>query len=181
MIINDNIAYNFKKIRKKRGLSLDKVSQLTGVSKGMLAQIEKGTSTASVTTLWKIANGLKVSFSSLMSQATNQVNFIRKKDMITENNSHYRVYNLVPFNPEKNFEVFSVELDAQSEHVSEAHQIGTEEYILVNQGEMELEIGGETFNLNKDKGISFKSDIDHIYRNKTSDLIVLTMIIYYNM
>lgn len=36
------IGSNLAQIRKTRGLSLDKVAELTGVSKGMLAQIEKG-------------------------------------------------------------------------------------------------------------------------------------------
>lgn len=57
------IAKNLVKLRKTRNLTLDQVSELTGVSKAMLGQIEKGKSTPTVTTLWKIANGLQVSFS----------------------------------------------------------------------------------------------------------------------
>lgn len=56
------IAMNLVKLRKNRNLTLDQVSELTGVSKAMLGQIEKGKSTPTVTTLWKIANGLQVSF-----------------------------------------------------------------------------------------------------------------------
>ncbi len=60
--IQDIIAKNLVKLRKHRNLTLDQVSELTGVSKAMLAQIEKGKSSPTVTTLWKIANGLQVSF-----------------------------------------------------------------------------------------------------------------------
>ncbi len=53
---------NLNNVRKKRQLSLDKVAELTSVSKAMLGQIERGESTPTVNVLWKIATGLKVSF-----------------------------------------------------------------------------------------------------------------------
>lgn len=40
--LNDNIAINLKRIRAARGISLDVVSEQTGVSKSMLGQIERG-------------------------------------------------------------------------------------------------------------------------------------------
>ncbi|MEK1830280.1 helix-turn-helix transcriptional regulator [Priestia megaterium] len=36
------IGNNIGKIRKEKGYSFDQIAQLTGVSKSMLAQIEKG-------------------------------------------------------------------------------------------------------------------------------------------
>lgn len=84
--IEDYISKNLQTIRKERGLSLDKTAKITEVSKAMLAQIERGDSVPTVTTLWKIANGLKVSFSSLISQQTNPIRVIKKQDrhLITE-------------------------------------------------------------------------------------------------
>ena len=38
------LASNLRRIREERRLSLDKVSELTGVSKSMLGQIERGES-----------------------------------------------------------------------------------------------------------------------------------------
>ena len=56
---NFNIVFakNLKRIREDRKLSLDKVADLTGVSKSMLGQIERGDSNPTITTVWKIANG----------------------------------------------------------------------------------------------------------------------------
>ena len=61
--LNLIIGNKLKDIRNKRNLSLDEVAKLTGVSKAMLGQIERGQSNPTVSTLWKIATGLKVSFS----------------------------------------------------------------------------------------------------------------------
>lgn len=62
--INQIIGENLKKARYDRELSLDKTSNLTGVSKAMLGQIERGESNPTVATLWKITNGLEITFSS---------------------------------------------------------------------------------------------------------------------
>ena len=39
--LSHNVAVNLKRIRRSRGMSLDLVAEQTGVSKSMLAQIEK--------------------------------------------------------------------------------------------------------------------------------------------
>jgi transcriptional regulator with XRE-family HTH domain len=60
------IAENLRKVRETRGLSLDQLAELTGVSKSMLRQIETGKSSPTITTIWKIANGLRISFTALL-------------------------------------------------------------------------------------------------------------------
>ena len=41
--LNYNVAVNLKRIRREKGMSLEGMAEQTGVSKSMLAQIEKGT------------------------------------------------------------------------------------------------------------------------------------------
>ena len=65
--ISKSIAQHLQSVRKGRGLSLDKTAKLTGVSKAMLGQIERGESSPTIATLWKIATGLECSFSSFLS------------------------------------------------------------------------------------------------------------------
>lgn len=56
--LNSIIGNKLKEIRNKRNLSLYDVSELTGVSKAMLGQIERGQSNPTISTLWKIATGI---------------------------------------------------------------------------------------------------------------------------
>ncbi|TEB40949.1 XRE family transcriptional regulator, partial [Flavobacterium circumlabens] len=56
--IHTIVAHNLSQYRTSQQLSLSTVSKLTGVSKTMLNQIENGQSNPTITTLWKIANGL---------------------------------------------------------------------------------------------------------------------------
>ena len=54
------VGQNLRRLRNGLGLSLDEASKLTGVSKAMLGQIERGESSPTISTLWKISSGLKV-------------------------------------------------------------------------------------------------------------------------
>ncbi len=174
------IAKNFATLRKQRGLSLDKVSELTGVSKAMLAQIEKAKSNPSVSTLWKIANGLNVSFSSFMKETDNpQIEKVKIDQLIPiiDQNGQYLVYPIFPYHPEKKFEIFTVTLKPGHSHYSNQHM--GEEFILVQKGQLSLEIQGAYHVLTENEAIRFQSNTDHFYRNTTDKPVCFYTIIYY--
>ena len=64
--LSNNVAVNLKRIRKSKSMSLDQVSEQTGVSKSMLAQIERGTANPSLGVLGKITSGLRIEFQELI-------------------------------------------------------------------------------------------------------------------
>ena len=49
--LDKNIAFNLKRIRKSKNMSLDMLAERTGVSKSMLGQIERGESNPTVSTI----------------------------------------------------------------------------------------------------------------------------------
>ena len=59
------VARNIKRLREEKKLSMDELAKLSGVSKSMLALIEKGDGNPTLGILWKIANGLGVPFDEL--------------------------------------------------------------------------------------------------------------------
>ena len=62
------IGERLKEIRANHNLTLDDTAKVTGVSKPMLGQIERGQSIPTITILWKIATGLKVPLSSFLEE-----------------------------------------------------------------------------------------------------------------
>ena len=64
--LSHNVSVNLKRIRQSKGMSLDQVAEQTGVSKSMLAQIEKGTANPSLGVLGKITSGLRIEFQELI-------------------------------------------------------------------------------------------------------------------
>lgn len=64
--LSKNVVANLKRIRKSKCMSLDQVAEQTGVSKSMLAQIERGTANPSLGVLGKITSGLRIEFQELI-------------------------------------------------------------------------------------------------------------------
>ena len=103
--IDKNIAFNLKRIRKSKNMSLDMLAERTGVSKSMLGQIERGESNPTVSTIGKIVEGLKVPFEQLI--------YNRKEIMVVPSpeeapvckakEGEYRIYVMLPYDAGRNF------------------------------------------------------------------------------
>ncbi|MET3696335.1 XRE family transcriptional regulator [Bacillus oleivorans] len=179
--IQKKIGEKVKSLRKLRQLSLDQAAIRTGVSKAMLGQIERGESSPTVTTLWKIATGFQVSFSSLIQEEESNISIVRKDSVtpIRENDDKYRVYSIFPFDARKKFEVFLIELLPGCHHISEPHPEGVEEYITVMEGSLTIEFAGEEHEIRKGESLRFVPNQTHTYQNKGSEVVQCHMIIYY--
>lgn len=183
MQIKFNIGKNLNNARKRRGLSLDKVSELTGVSKAMLGQIEREESIPTINTLWKIATGLKVSFSSLLAnrEEDKETLLIQSSETIPiiEENGQMRIFPQFIFDSNRGFEVFIIELEPRCSHRSDPHDEGVEEYISLIEGVLEVTISDDVYVLNKGDAIRYLANKEHIYRNLTDQQISFHHIIYY--
>ncbi|APH05994.1 helix-turn-helix domain-containing protein [Bacillus weihaiensis] len=179
--IQVQIAENLKNIRKLRGYSYDQLAQLTGVSKGMLSQIEKGESSPTVNTLWKIANGLQVSFSSLVEEKEPTVSVVRlsEKTAVTENEELLQVYPYFPFDSSKNFEVYYMEILPECVHTSDRHHGMVEEYVLVCDGEMTVGIQDVEYKLKKGDSMRFEANHTHTYSNHTGEKASCYLLLHY--
>ncbi|WP_102275211.1 helix-turn-helix domain-containing protein [Cytobacillus massiliigabonensis] len=175
------LAKNLKAYRERKKLSLEKVSELTGVSKTMIGQIERGESSPTITTIWKIANGLKISFTSLINQSQPDTKVMLKKDVqvLTEDNGRYRVYPYFPFQDERRFEVYSVEIEPGGFLSSDSHGEGTEEFITVFDGELKIQVNNMEYAIKSGDSIRFKADRPHTYQNSGEMITRLSMTIHY--
>lgn len=63
------VGSNLRRLRLKRGLSLERLAKASGVSRAMLGQIELGQSTPTINVVWKIARALAVPFSTLLTES----------------------------------------------------------------------------------------------------------------
>ena len=181
--ISLKIGERLKEIRNTRHLTLDEAAELTGVSKPMLGQIERGQSSPTINVLWKISTGLKIPLSFFCRQPETEytVAGLSEKEMITEEDGGIMAYPLFPFDPSRNLEVFYIEFDAGVRHESAAHVDGVEEYIFLLQGAMGLMIGGKEAVLQEKQSIRFRADVPHAYENLSRECCcAYNMIVYPN-
>lgn len=181
MEINLIIAENLKRLRTERNLSLGQLSELCQISKVMLSQIEKGDTNPTINTLWKIANGLKVPYTSLLDQQEYNTHVIKKADTEFQSteDGHYRIFCYYNNTPNRNFELFQIELDEGCSYESIGHSEKSQEYIMVIEGELTLSVNNETFTLSLNDTIDFIASTKHIYCNSGQGILKAVIINYY--
>lgn len=185
MIFLENISFvlakNLKAHRDHKKLSLEKVAEMTGVSKTMLGQIERGESNPTINTVWKIANGLKISFTSLINNPQPETIVIKKNEIqpLCEDNGKYRLFPFFPFEDGRRFEIYSVEIDKGGFLSADPHAERTEEFITVYDGELTIRINNEEFTVGKGDSIRFKADRPHVYHNLGATTTRISMVIHY--
>jgi XRE family transcriptional regulator, regulator of sulfur utilization len=171
-----HLVSTLKSLRKERGWSLDKTAQETGVSKAMLGQIERGESSPTIATLWKIASGFNVPFSLFI--ATEQPSAGKPKAVHPRDNK-IQVLTLFSYDKETNCEIFLIELLPGCEHLSSPHKAGVIEHVLVTEGIMEVFLNGSWTTLKKGEGLRFCADQPHGYRNLSEQNSMIHDIIHY--
>ena len=177
----DTVARNLKDLREQRGLSLDQLAALTGVSKSMLRQIETGKSSPTIATIWKIANGLRISFTSLLREPEieAEVRTFTGTRPLTASSDRYRVFPLVKFEPHQSFETYYLEIDPGASFTGEPHQGNIYEYIFVIQGRMELAVESRTFTISENEFLKFDANHRHEYRAVSDDKVRAIMQLSY--
>ncbi len=160
------VALNLKQMRLDRNLSLDKLSELTGVSKSMLRQIETGKSSPTISTIWKIANGLRVSFTTLLRRprVNAQVRSFQGETPLTGEKEHYRLFPLVPFEPEQSFETYYIEIDPGTVFQGEPHKGNVVEYVFVTKGTIEIILSEKSLIINENEFLEFEANCPHDYK-----------------
>lgn len=92
------IAFNLNKLRTERSLTLGQLAKLSGISKAILSDIEKGGSNPTINTIWKIANGLNVPYTRLMEVKEPDGTVVRRSDTAEQSDETgvYRVHCYFP-------------------------------------------------------------------------------------
>ncbi len=179
--ISKDIGAKIKSIRKEMNMSLDTASRLTGVSKAMLGQIERGESAPTILTLWKISTGFKVSLSHLIasSDAASKIVDIDEIEPIQAAEDGMYLYNIFPFDPVSGFDYYKIVLEPGSRHVSIPHPNVEKEYIIVLSGTLEMTVNDEVFLLREGQAFSFKGNADHCYANPHPQSVIFHNILRY--
>lgn len=182
MDVTSIVAQNAKRLREQKKLTLDAAAEATGVSRSMLAQIEKGDVNPTISVLWKIANGYKVSFTSLVERRADAVCVVRQAEVepLREDDGRYWIYPMFSFDERTLFESYRVVIAPSGGLAAQPHLNGTEEFITVFAGQVEITVAQERFSLFQGDSIRFRADVPHAYRNPGAEQAELSMLIYYN-
>lgn len=167
--LTHNIAINLNHIRKAKGMSLDVVAEQTGVSKSMLATIERGQANPSIGVLGKIMSGLRIELADL-TQAPQKDAYLVDVEELTptkELPKEYRVWTCFPIADNRVVEIYRIDIEPGGTYWSGGHGERTKEYVFVLHGELALEVASQdNFTIKEGQAFRFSSEEEHIYRNR---------------
>ncbi|UNM97176.1 XRE family transcriptional regulator [Ignatzschineria rhizosphaerae] len=179
-----NIAKALKNLRAERGLSLSKTAELTGVSKAMLGQIELGQSSPTIATLWKIATGFNVAFSTFLEDEVStffepELYPFKETSAFEKIDAQMRVTPLIPFDPKLKTDLFKIELGPGILSKSSPHEVGVIEHVIVFQGILTLTIDQKEYQIKHGESLRFSADITHMYENRGKESVIFHNLIHY--
>ena len=169
------LGAKIRKLRQRRGLTLQEVSDLSGLSKSLLSQIENETSAPPIPTLVRIAKSLGVTIGHFFQDTDNrqQVSVVRKDKRpetikLPHNRprqSGYRYFSLANPVINQHMEPFWVRFEDRGEGGGTFYQHAGEEFLYVNEGSLEFKSERERVVLSPGDSLYFKSGIPHMVRN----------------
>lgn len=178
------IGQRLRNLRRKKAITLDKLSKKTGLSKGLLSKIENGKVSSPVSTLAQIAEALKVKLSYLVDGEAGlperKYALVRRGQRVRldKDPTSFGLYMemLAHQKPNKLMEPSILVLEPnRSEPVIFTHP--GEEMLFVLTGEMEFNYGGEIFTMQEGDSLYFDSTVPHGGRNLGKDELRVLMVI----
>lgn len=176
--VTEAIARNLRGYRTARGWSLDALAARSGVSKGMLVQVEQARTNPSISTLCRVADGLGVTLARLVEVAeTPAVTVVRAAEVAPlfrgAPGSEGRL--LVGSDPPRPLELWEWRLAPGDAYEGESHADETVELLHVLEGELLLEVDGVAHRLAAGDAASFAGDRPHRYANASDEAVRFTM------
>jgi transcriptional regulator with XRE-family HTH domain/SAM-dependent methyltransferase len=156
-------------LRRKRGLTLAGLAELSSVSKASISAIENGKNNPTIDTLWNIAVALGVEFGGLVGPDLD-------KTVFNEDGMNVRLIDR-QFN-DRHIEVYMLELPPDTCRQAQAHPAGVQEHILVIAGELTTGPEVEPVLIRAGQYTQFFADQPHLYRARSQSCRAIVTIIY---
>ncbi len=179
MSINSRI----KTIRIAKGLTLQQLSERTGVTKGYLSKVENSTSPPPVSTLVNLCDALHVDIQEFFDEdnskkmVTGNLDLLRKKEQNNVNSDNplggYSYYPLVQSLKGKNMDPFIMEIKEGTNSSFFKHD--SEEFIYVLKGDLIFEYEDVVYHLGEGDAFYFDSRLKHKFKAEKNNVKLLSI------
>ncbi|MBW2094164.1 MAG: cupin domain-containing protein [Deltaproteobacteria bacterium] len=184
-----NLGKQIRDMRLKRGLTLQNISDLTGLSKPLLSQIENDVTLPPIATLLKISKALGKHIGDFFQETVpnhKRIAVVRQEERKqTMRRLHeeaerigYRYESLAYPMTDKRMEPFIVEIEPRDERNTPVYQHAGEEFLFVLEGEMEFRGDDQVIVLRAGDSLYFDSKIPHALRGLKGKKVRVLAVIY---
>ncbi|AVO37592.1 helix-turn-helix domain-containing protein [Pukyongiella litopenaei] len=166
--ILNRLPARLRAARQAQGLSLEAVANLSGVSRSMVSQIERGESSPTIATLWNLTRALQVDFAGLLDtgQEGDRVEVLRADEVPEIDNLGHgvRVRILSPPEDAGRHELYELVFAPGGALISQPHGRGAAEQLAVIDGTLTVASGQAEQRVGAGDVARYAADIAHSIR-----------------
>jgi len=168
-VSSGRLGERVRELRRGRGLTLDALAELSGVSRAMISKLERGEKNPTLVVAAKLAEGLGVTLSQLagMEERREVVVVPKERRMVMRDpETGFERQLLSP-----NFVGRGVEFirntipEGSTSGEFPPHRRGVEEHIVVERGTLRAILGSEEYLLREGDAVYFEADVPHRFDN----------------
>jgi transcriptional regulator with XRE-family HTH domain len=165
-----------QQLRKKKRLTLDQLAAMSGVSRSMLSQIERGETNPTFATLWNLTRALGVDVADLVrghsarQAAAISVTPLHFTPEIRTADGSCLLRILSPASNAGGFEWYELIISPGGALVSEPHAAGAMEHLTVLEGALEVRSGEEVASVTAGATARYPVDAHHEIRNRSDQV-----------
>jgi transcriptional regulator with XRE-family HTH domain len=158
-----------RELRRGRGLTLEELAELSGVSRAMISKLERGEKNPTLVVAAKLAEGLGVTLSRLAgTEERREVSVVpRERRMVMRDpETGFERQLLSPNFVGRGIEFIRNEIpEGSTSGEFPPHRRGVEEHIVVERGSLRVILDGEEYLLREGDALYFEADVTHRFDN----------------
>lgn len=163
------VGSNLRRLRKAQGFSLERLAELSGVSRAMLGQIETAKSAPTVSLLWRVADALGVPVATLVATESEPSVVVIHRDrasVLVASEGRYASRSLSPGHRQRSTGFFELTFAASHRESFPAADIGTRYNLVVSAGRLAVTVGSEaSVILDEGDAITFEASNVYVIEN----------------
>lgn len=174
MDINNLLAKRVRALRKSRGYALDRLAELSGVSRSMISLIERGETSPTATVLNKLSDALDVTMASLFSDEPRKVlksplSNLSEQQIWTDPESGYTRRHVSPSTYSSPIDLAEVIFPPGARVTFEnvLRKVPPHQQVWVIEGAMEITVGERTWSLQTGDCLAMELDKVIVFHNST--------------
>ena len=168
-VSSGRLGVRARDLRKDRGLTLDELAAASGVSRAMISKLERGEKNPTLVIAARLAEGLGVSLSRLAGvEERREVVVVprEKRPVLRDPETGFERQSLSPTFAGRGVEFLrNVVPEGSTSGDFPPHRKGVEEHLVVERGQLEAALGGETYLLREGDALFFEADVPHRFEN----------------
>lgn len=172
-----DIGSNIRAIRKRKGITIAEICEITGLSQGFLSQVETNKTSPSIATLENISTALEVPLAYLLLKKEERMRIVRKEERYVTTSGAEENMRVEHLSSSKNMRMMIVEVPPGAS-TGEAHAHEGEEVHVVIKGRIYAEQGEVSAELREGDSFSWNACTPHFVKNIGNEPALVLISVY---